>query len=106
MLFPVAEAYINTTYEIEASFEDTAGSPIDPENITLTITEPDGSVVSKVKADLTNPTVGTWQFRHKLTQSGTYVYSWFAEVTTPPVASVTAPGGIRVFAVPLASNLN
>lgn len=71
----------DSTLELECKYQDSAGAASDPTVVELKITEVDLTVITKTKAglDLTNPAVGTWQYRHKFEQVGRVEYEWFGE---------------------------
>lgn len=47
---------------VSAAFTDEDGNPTDPDDVTLTILQPDGTVIEKVTADLDNDVTGTWTY--------------------------------------------
>lgn len=49
---------------------DANGSPVDPDGITITIREPDGTKWAFAKAHLTNPTAGTWFVEFTIRRTG------------------------------------
>jgi hypothetical protein len=62
---------------ITGRFTDIAGDPADPSNVTLTIREPDGTIITKTGGEISNPTVGTYHFDHTIAaKPGRCVYRW------------------------------
>lgn len=57
-------------------FYDEDGDRDDPTDVTLTVTEPDGTVVVHPEADLANPSVGVWTFTLAGDALGTWGYAW------------------------------
>lgn len=53
---------IGDLVRVSAAFTDENGNPADPDDVTLTILQPDGTVVEKAMVDLGNDETGTWYF--------------------------------------------
>lgn len=78
---------IGATAELTVKFTNAAGVAADPATIALKITEPDGAEIDKIKADMTNPVVGTWIYNHPVTKAGRHFTHWDAgglEAATQP----------------------
>lgn len=61
---------------LTGSFTDLIGDPANPTTVTLTIREPDGTLISKTGGELTNPTVGTFTYDHTIAKPGRHVVRW------------------------------
>jgi len=55
---------------IRTTWWDENGDAVNPSTIALTITKPDGTVVSKTKADMTSTVVGVWEYDTTGDQAG------------------------------------
>lgn len=73
--------YRDTTLVLETQFVDVASNPVDPTTVTLTVTDPDGTITTLTDAggDFTKPTVGTFQYSQKFTIAGRWYYSWLGD---------------------------
>ena len=88
---------VGDTYPATVKVKDSAGAPVNPATVTLTITLPDDSTVSP---SITNPPAETGTFIHNfvITQAGRHVFAWTS--TTPATAYTdvlnarSAAGGI------------
>lgn len=70
-----------------ADFTDADDVAANPSTVTLTITLPDATTVSKTGADLSNPSVGRWEYAHTFTMAGNHTVLWAG--TGAVVATVT-----------------
>ncbi len=57
-------------------FTDADGVATNPTAVTLTITLPDATTVTKTTVQLTNPSVGRWEYVYTFTLAGNYVVNW------------------------------
>jgi hypothetical protein len=61
---------------LQVDFTDAAGTPAGPTAVTLTIREPDGTIVSKTGGELSNPQVGRYTFAYTIAKDGRHVVRW------------------------------
>ena len=52
------------------------GTPVDPDFASITVREPDGLLTKFLKADMTNPTIGTWLITWTFRKSGRHVFTF------------------------------
>lgn len=90
----------DVTVELEATFTDSDGAAIDPSVVELTIELAGDTAITLTRAngDLTNPEVGTWQYRYKFEDPGGYKYTWFGDDPASD-SSQKAQGRVTVRAV-------
>lgn len=67
---------IGDSRRLRADFTDINGNATDPTTVTLTIREPDGTLVTKTDAELSNPQVGQWTFDYTITKPGRHIVRW------------------------------
>lgn len=66
-----------TRTNIEATFTDADGNPIDPAIVRFSLVKPDGTVVSvTAPASITNPDAGVYRYEALLDQVGEWRYRW------------------------------
>ena len=74
---------------LQQSFFDSAGDPIDPAAVTLSVQDPGGTITTYNKPQLVNPSVGVYQLTFTAQTPGnsgsppTYAWEW---TSTTPVA--------------------
>lgn len=86
---------IDSTRILQITVTDDSNTGVDPTTVTLIITKPDTTTITKNKGDLTNPSTGVFQYRQKFDATGEWTVDYFVE-TTSPQASETNIGKIRV----------
>lgn len=70
--------------ELRGTFYDEDSNLVDPSTISLVITLPDGTTVSKVKADLTAESTGVYTYAYTITMDGAHRYKYSS---TGPVSA-------------------
>lgn len=66
-----------TRANIEATFTDEAGDPVDPAIVRFSLVKPDGTVISVTSpTSITNPSTGVYRYEALLDQVGEWRYRW------------------------------
>lgn len=73
---PIEQVDVGEPVELAAFFIGADGSPVNPTTIVLLITLPDGSTITKAKADCTNPTTGDFRYTQTATLEGVWTHKW------------------------------
>ena len=75
---------VGTTVHLVGEWNDLEGERVDPATITLMLTEPDGTVTTKNKGDLTQESTGIWYWPLLTTQLRlhAFTYTAVAAITT------------------------
>lgn len=76
---PAGGLLIGTSKPLKWLLVDENGAPLPGQraNITLTIVEPDGTVVTKTDTDLTDEGAGVYSYPHAFDQDGQYRGHWY-----------------------------
>jgi len=69
---------LGTDIDLLGEWANIDGENQDPDTIALDLTEPDGTVTSWVKADLTQDVVGKWYRVHTTAQVGLHTFTFTA----------------------------
>ncbi len=68
---------IGDVKRLQATFTNVAGTLADPTAINLIIREPDGTEITKVIGDMTNPSTGVFYYDHTWTaKPGRHIVRW------------------------------
>jgi hypothetical protein len=70
---------LNRGVKLTTTWTDPSGAAANPDTIALRIRKPDGTIVTKAKADMTSPAIGTWEYTIVADQEGRWI--WRAEAT-------------------------
>lgn len=62
--------HTGSSKDLTFTFKARDGALADPTSIALTIREPDGVVVAKTEADMTQVSTGVWRYVHAVTKAG------------------------------------
>lgn len=65
---------IGEVTQLRGEFFDIDDTPANPTSVTLTITQPDGTITTILQAGLTHPAVGLFTYLLTVTQSGVWTY--------------------------------
>jgi hypothetical protein len=66
-----------TRTNIEATFTDEDGDPVDPAIVRFSLVKPDGTVISVTSpTNITNPDVGVYRYEALIDQVGEWRYRW------------------------------
>lgn len=57
-------------------FTNTVGVATNPTAVTLTVTLPDETTVTKTTGQLTNPSTGRWEYVYAFTMAGNHTVQW------------------------------
>lgn len=69
-------------------FVDVNNDPVNPTTGTFTLREPDGALITKTLAEISNPATGTFIYDHTIAKPGRHVYRFAGTAGT--VASGSA----------------
>jgi hypothetical protein len=109
---PNLSLYFNTpgaVVPVSVSFTNVSGQLVDPDTVTLVITDPDGMQTTIPAVDITNPSTGKYQYNFTADNSsvsGLYSYMWVGVGATVVNTCQVTPGTFRLFDVDGAAGVN
>ena len=73
--------YLGTEVELDGSFVDINNNPVDPTTITITVRQPDGTLINEAPVVRKGP--GLWSAKIVPTQIGMYIYLSLIHISEP-----------------------
>lgn len=96
-----ATANVGDAHTFHEHFVDDDGTATDPSAITLTITKPDASTITKTIAQLTHGATGSYEYQQTLDTPGVWSYTWASTgtvISTTPTLYLLVDVGVPVTA--------